>query len=388
LAKQRHAEIAGAGFGGLIAAIALAERGWSVRVHEKTPILRAEGFAISTQPNVIRILETVGTRDQTVRGGMQIMHRETRNARNECTMSIRGGGHRISRQHMVTVLAARATSLGVDIAANSPVSGADPGGALILESGERLTADLVIGADGINSVVRDSVDLLRSAKLHADGAMRFLVPRARSEPTDTVAQPTTCEYWSGARRVITSPCSETELYVAMSCLATDKEAKAVPLDARSWTRSFPHLASLFSSIEATADWSRIRWVQFQTVKLKRWSAGRVAILGDAANAMPPNLAQGAGCAMMNALSLAVALDETPDIELALANWERRERPLVEHTQFWSSLYSGFTVWPEFLRSLAFAALGRFAWLRRRYQRTANHIPTGYRPAAPPQETRS
>ena len=147
------------------------------------------------------------------------------------------------------------------------------------------------------------------------------------------------------------------------------------------------LADLFGSIAATADWSRIQWVQFQTIKLERWSAGRVAILGDAAHAMPPNLAQGAGCAMMNALALAVTLDETSNLEQALADWEQRERPLVEHTQFWSSLYSSFTVWPEFLRSIAFSALGRFAWLRRRYQRTANHIPTGYRSAASSQEIR-
>jgi len=47
--KPRHAEIAGAGFGGLVAAVALAERGWTVRLHEKTPILRAEGFSLALE---------------------------------------------------------------------------------------------------------------------------------------------------------------------------------------------------------------------------------------------------------------------------------------------------------------------------------------------------
>ena len=66
--------------------------------------------------------------------------------------------------------------------------------------------------------------------------------------------------------------------------------------------------------------------------LERWSTGRVAIVGDSAHAMPPTLAQGAGCAMMNALGLAVALDETDTVEAGLALWQQRERPLTDHTQ--------------------------------------------------------
>ena len=168
--------------------------------------------------------------------------------------------------------------------------------------------------------------------------------------------------------------------MAMSCLASDEEARAVPVDVGGWSRSFPHLGDLFRRIGAESDWSRIRWVQFQTISLKRWHAGRVAVLGDAAHAMPPNLGQGAGCAMMNALALAVALDEIGDVPAALSAWEERERPLTEHTQRWSEIYGRLTTWPEQMRSLAFHALGRVKWLRRRYQRTANHVPTGYRPA--------
>jgi 2-polyprenyl-6-methoxyphenol hydroxylase-like FAD-dependent oxidoreductase len=96
--------------------------------------------------------------------------------------------------------------------------------------------------------------------------------------------------------------------------------------------------------------------------------------------MPPNLGQGAGCAMMNTLALAVALEDGSDVPAALRAWEARERPLTEHTQRWSEIYGRLTTWPERMRSLAFTALGRVKWLRRRYQRTATHIPTGYRPA--------
>ena len=215
--------------------------------------------------------------------------------------------------------------------------------------------------------------------MHNDGALRTLTPRTPDDVAeDATLGPRTCEYWSGTRRVITSPCSSRELYVAMSCLAADAAGRAVPIDVGSWAKSFPHLTALFERIAAETDWSRVRWTRFETIRLKRWHAGKVAVLGDAAHAMSPNLGQGSGCAMMNALALAAALEELPELPRALERWERRERPLTEHTQRWSTLYGHVTHWPEQLRSLAFNALGNIGWLRRRYQRTANHIPTGYR----------
>jgi 2-polyprenyl-6-methoxyphenol hydroxylase-like FAD-dependent oxidoreductase len=242
-----------------------------------------------------------------------------------------------------------------------------------------LSADLVVGADGVNSAVRDSLGLLSQRTVHNDGALRTLTSRTPQDVAeDATLGPRTCEYWSGTRRVITSPCSSHELYVAMSCLAADAAGLAVPIDVGSWRKSFPHLTALFERIAAETDWSRVRWTRFETIRLKRWHAGKVAVLGDAAHAMSPNLGQGSGCAMMNALALAAALEEQSDLPRGLELWERRERPLTEHTQRWSTLYGHVTHWPEQLRSLAFNALGNIGWLRRRYQRTANHIPTGYR----------
>src|SRR5262249_12985209 len=119
-----------------------------------------------------------------------------------------------------------------------------------------------------------------------------------------------------------------------------------------------------------------RYDRFELIKLSRWSAGRVAVIGDAAHALPPNIGQGGGCAMMNALSLAVHLDRHADVGAALAAWEPNERPRTEHTQRVSLLYGLPTTWPPVLRTAAFALAGRSKWLTRQRTRTANHRPTG------------
>jgi 2-polyprenyl-6-methoxyphenol hydroxylase-like FAD-dependent oxidoreductase len=117
------------------------------------------------------------------------------------------------------------------------------------------------------------------------------------------------------------------------------------------------------------------WAPFMLIRLKQWSSGRVAVVGDAAHAMPPNLGQGGSCAMMGALSLAVHLERAADISQALQMWEKLERPLIEHTQKWSRLYSMLAAWPRILSgpALALLALPRF---KRQYRRMASHIPTG------------
>lgn len=377
----RHAEIAGAGFGGLVAAIGLARAGWTVRVHERTPFVRSEGYGIAVHRNGILVLKALGVFDEILQRSVRVSHLETRQADGSLSSRVPAKlTYRISRQHMVGVLCAAAQKEGVEVLLDSEVAGARSEGALLLKNGQALRADLVIGADGVNSRVRDSLELLQRQVFLPDGAMRFVFPvQSGLHPIDPVLGAPAIEYWSGSRRVIWNACAEDEIYVAMSCLATDKTGQGVPIELDSWRRAFPGLANDLAHMPQAVDWELVKWVRFQTVHLKRWSAGRVAILGDAAHAMPPNLGQGGGCAMMNALSLSVELADATSVEDALGRWERRERPLTEHTQKWSRMYSATTLWPPWLRSVAFAATGRIGWLRSQYQRTANHIPLGVKP---------
>jgi len=69
MATKGHSEIAGGGIAGLVAAAALTQRGWSVRVHERADHMRAYGAAIFAWYNLMRVLKAVGAYDEAVAGG-------------------------------------------------------------------------------------------------------------------------------------------------------------------------------------------------------------------------------------------------------------------------------------------------------------------------------
>jgi 2-polyprenyl-6-methoxyphenol hydroxylase-like FAD-dependent oxidoreductase len=372
---RRHAEIVGAGFAGLTAAAALAQRGWSVRVHERATDLRTTGAGIFLFENGLRVLNAVGALQQAIAGAHLAVIRETRNARNQVvsTFPFTSDGRRtyvVVRQQLMEAIADAARRAGAEILAGSEAIAADPDGIVVLKDGRTLRADLVVVADGVNSRLRDGLGLLKLRKRLGDGGIRMLIHR-RAEEADSEDGQKIIEYWSGRRRIIHAPCSRDWLYLALTTTLDDEDGKALPLCQSSWRRSFPYLAPLFKRIGDEG-----RWDPFEVVKLTSWSRGRVAVVGDAAHAQAPNLGQGGGCAMMNALGLAVALAETLEVEPALTHWERRERPLTEHTQRISSLYGAVTTWPDTLRSLALGVATRSHWLLEQRMRAANHNPTG------------
>jgi 2-polyprenyl-6-methoxyphenol hydroxylase-like FAD-dependent oxidoreductase len=372
---QRHAEIAGAGFAGLTAACALAQRGWSVRVHERADQLRTTGAGIYIYENGLRVLEAVGAYEVAVAGANPAHRREVRDERDRLISvhqwDANARAFSIVRQRVINALAATATRAGAEIVTSSQVAGAGADGELVLSDGRRLKADLVVGADGSNSRVRDTLGLLAKRKFLVDGCTRLLMEKTAAERAAGEGGATTIEYWSGTRRVLYTPCSESEIYIALTMLDSDDAAKAVPVRKDEWQRAFPHLQALIDRIGEQG-----RYDRFDLIRLKRWSAGRVAMIGDAAHALPPNIGQGGGCAMMNALSLAVYLEREHDVAAALATWEQKERPLTEHTQrisYWLGLP---TTWPPALRALTLAIAGRSKWLTAQRTRTARHRPTG------------
>jgi 2-polyprenyl-6-methoxyphenol hydroxylase-like FAD-dependent oxidoreductase len=373
---KRHAEIAGAGFAGLTAACALAQRGWSVRVHERGERLRTTGAGIYIYENGLRVLAAVGAYAAAVEGAPFAHTREVRDDRNRVISVHRWEGSRvfsIVRQTVINALAAAAERAGAEIVTGSVATAASADGELVLADGRKLKADLIVGADGSNSAVRQAVGLLWKRKFLVDGATRLLIAKTEQERVAADAG-TTVEYWSGTRRVLYTPCSENDIYIALTMLDRDEIAKATPVRKDAWKRWFPHLDPLVDRFGEQG-----RYDRFDMIKLRGWSAGRVALVGDAAHALPPNIGQGGGCAMMNALSLAVHLERHADVPAALAAWEKNERPITEHAQRISYLLGLPTTWPPLLRTIALGWAGRSKWLVRQRTKTALHRPTGTAP---------
>src|SRR6185437_9680604 len=135
---DRHAEIVGAGFAGLAAACALAQRGWSVRVHERADRLRTTGAGIYVYENGLRVLEKLGAYDAAVKGAPFAHTREVRDDKNRPISVHRWSGSRvfsIVRQTVINALAERARAAGVEIVLNSAAVSASPDGTLTLADG-------------------------------------------------------------------------------------------------------------------------------------------------------------------------------------------------------------------------------------------------------------
>ncbi len=374
MTRALHAEIAGGGLAALTAGIRLAHLGWTVRIHERSDAIRDSGSGIYIWENGLRVLEALGAHDDTVAGAVAGKGSEFRGRggasfpRMPASVKQKIRLYSIPRQQLLSALLKAARKAGVEVVLGSEAVGAEPDGHLRLAGGARLGADLVIGADGVYSKVRDALGLLSSFEEMQDGAVRAMIPRLSEDGDDRYV-----EHWSGARRILVTPVSRHQVYLALTCLHTDEAARSVPLRKDVWTESFPHLESMIGRI------SEARWDRFVTLKLRSWAAGNVAVLGDAAHAMTPNLGQGGGMAMQNAFSLATEMgtvgssDEVPE---ALNRWEARERALTEHTQTWSWLYGFLTTWPDDLRLAAMAAAGTTPWLVEQRFRTAQSIPYG------------
>jgi 2-polyprenyl-6-methoxyphenol hydroxylase-like FAD-dependent oxidoreductase len=370
----RHAEVAGAGLGGLAVSIALAQRGWTVRVHERSPELRMFGAGIWLWENGLRSLHALGVLKEATRrarpietlqavdqDGKVLMHRAFA-ARDRLLIP--------PRADLYDALISRADDLGVEICTESPMAEATPEGRLIAKNGREFDADLVVAADGAFSRLRDSLLLARRLDYLDEGYTRLLIPRLPDDPPTQII-----EHWSGSRRLLYDPCTDDQNYVCLCCNVDDELGRRVPVDKETWLSSFPHLASIIERIDEVGRWDRALGV-----RCRAWSRGRAVLVGDAAHAQPPNLGQGANLTFQNVLSLADFLDRDPQIPTALKRWEASERPLTDHVQRWTDIYGrAASAWPERFssqRSQVLEFASHIPWVDRQLNKAARHIPVG------------
>lgn len=338
--RTRRVEIAGGGFAGLTAAIALRQSGWDVRLHEKAEELRAFGAGIYLWYNGLRVLEAVDALEPVLQGSHTPPVYETWMQNKSVSRETFNGlpWRVMTRAHLHGALVDRARAVGVDIRADSEVVSADPAGRLTLHTGEVIEADLIVGADGVGSKVRDSIGFEQERWSSVDGIIRLIVPRLKERLGDGEWD-NTIDMWNlspRVQRILYSPCNRQELYLGFMAPAADPRGSRVPLDLEVWVEMFPFLEPCL--VEA-AKLQTARYDKYQTNKLDSWHRGKVALVGDAAHAMCPALAQGAGCSMVNALSLAQDLGVAASVEDALDAWEKRIRPITDRCQAISGDYA-------------------------------------------------
>jgi 2-polyprenyl-6-methoxyphenol hydroxylase-like FAD-dependent oxidoreductase len=370
--RARHAEIAGAGYAGLTMAMLLARRGWTVTVHERSVEVREIGAGIFLHNNGLVVLEEAGLMQELAPRGERLLRDRMVDHRGR-TMQERdlSGTYTrrwsFPRQAPIEVLHAAAVGAGVDIRTGAPIRSARPEGVLVAEDGEEHQADLVIAADGYRSVVRGSLGLTRLERRLPTTSIRFLLPGRELAP-----EPASTEHWSRRRRVALAACSPQHTYCYMACPEGDSRGSQVPIDVESWTDHFPRLQSVFELLHRSEPYKAYySWVQAHA-----WSRGRVALLGDAAHALPPTLGQGSNLAMSNARSLVTLLEQADDVPAALQAWEAAVRPTTDATQRWARHYDRMTkYWPNPLRQVrsrviwAFGAFPQLSARMRRADRT-------------------
>ncbi len=339
--KALRAQVAGAGFAGLTAAIALRQNGWDVTLHEKDSELRAFGAGIYLWHNGLRVLEGIDALNDVLHGTHTPPAYETwMQNKSVSKETFNGLPWRImTRAHLHNALVKRAKEVGVTVRTNSEAVSAEADGRLTLQTGEVLEADLIVGADGVGSKVRDSLGFKQDRWVSTDGIIRLIVPRHKDKLGDEANWDNTIDMWNfepRVQRILYSPCNKDELYLGLMAPAADPRGSRVPLDLDVWVEMFPFLEPCLAD---AAKLQQARYDKYATTKLDSWVRGKVALVGDSAHAMCPALAQGAGCAMVNAYSLAQDLAENSSVEDALVSWEKRIRPITDHTQYLSGEYA-------------------------------------------------
>jgi salicylate hydroxylase len=335
--------IAGGGIGGLCAALALLKAGIDCEVFEQAPELKEIGAGLQLSPNGNRVLFALGLEQGVRRWGVQTRDKEIRLWSTGQTWSQfdpRAGSaeqrygfpmylmHRGDLHAMLVTAVRRESPDAIRVA--SRCIGFDQGSSgvrLRLEDGREAIGDVLIGADGLHSRIREGLFGKAEAKFTGVVAWRGMVPVERlPEP---LRRPLSSQ-WIGPKGHATCyPVRRGELLNFVG------EVERDDWRVESWIEPGTHAECLADYPGWHADLRRIiqstvalyKWAIFLRDPLPKWSVDRVSLLGDACHPTVPFLGQGANMAIEDALVLAACLSRIDDPVAALARYEnaRRER---------------------------------------------------------------
>jgi 2-polyprenyl-6-methoxyphenol hydroxylase-like FAD-dependent oxidoreductase len=342
--------IVGAGIGGLAVAATLRRFGMRAQVYEQAPRIERIGAGIQMMPNSMKVLREIGLEERLRRVSfMPYSHLnrvwDTGEVTRELPMpeSLYGAPylcmHRADLHGaLFSVLPPGSVHLGRKLV------GFDQSAdrvALTFADGSRTTADLVVGADGVHSEVRDIV-VGPDAPVHRGRiAYRAVFPSALMNGRDI--GPSRTKWWGVDRHIVIyyTNSARGEIY-----FVTSVPEPAEWLTRESWSAKgeVEELRAAYEGfhedvravLEACPDCHK--WAILEREPLPRWSDGRVVLLGDAAHPMTPYMAQGGCTAIEDAAVLARCLAEVDgeDIEGALRRYEAHRKPRTSVIQAISS----------------------------------------------------
>jgi salicylate hydroxylase len=338
--------VIGAGIGGLAAALTLRRAGIEVRVFEQAAGLHEVGAGIQISPNATRILHRLGLEQPLHRYGVRpraVVIRRWDNGReitrqslaDACERDFGAPYYHFHRAELLEVLAA-AVPDGV-ISLDHRCIGLSQHADCVevrFHNGVTAAADLVVGADGIHSTVREAILGPESPRFSGHVAYRGLVPAARV--ADLGLELVASSWWGPDHHFVHYFVGAGARYLNWVAVTPGEwrieswTARGEVTDAlKEFEGWHPQLRAMIGAVDATN-----RWALYDRDPLPRWTVGRVTLLGDAAHAMLPYMAQGAVQAIEDAAVLAKCLERASvhNVDAALRRYEQTRRPRASRCQ--------------------------------------------------------
>jgi 2-polyprenyl-6-methoxyphenol hydroxylase-like FAD-dependent oxidoreductase len=358
--------IVGAGVAGLALAARLTAAEAEVEVVEKASTW-SSGTGIYLPGNAVRAMRDLGIADQVMPAGKVNRRRRylTSDGNTLFEIDVEEFWRHLSppigvhRSHLHGALLDRAG--GSRIHMGTAITGLTQDGSVVstnFSDGRRDDYDLVVGADGLHSTVRRLVfgeGAERPARLGAV-SWRSVVPNNWDLDSWTV--------WTGRDSLLlTVPIDLDRIYVFAST-ASD------PYAGRPWDRD--EMAALFDDFTSPVtdvvesmnlEPDQIHFSPLDQVDQSPWHRGNVVLIGDAAHAMAPTMAQGAALAMEDALVLSELLVSGPDPTWAVAAFEERRRPRVDWVREHTNRQASLLRLPYAVRNLSAMLMGSRLWER-------------------------
>lgn len=337
-AKQtKTVVIVGAGIGGLTAALALLKRGHSVQIYEQADILREIGAGVQVSANGMAVFDELGLVPDIMETAAHPERREVRmwntgqawTAFDLGSVSVATYGHAyvtMYRPDLLAILLRAVTGLDPNaVRLGRRAVGCETVGdraVVHFVDGSTAEGDVVIGADGIHSVIRASLHAADNAEFTGLVAWRGIIPMTHLP--SRLARSVASNWIGPGRHVVQYPLRRTELMNFVGIVERSdwlEESWTTPGTHREMSADFAgwhdDVHTMISAIPQPYLWA---------LKLRRplssWSVGRVTLMGDACHPMLPFLAQGAVMAIEDGLILARALDaHGDDVPGALQSYE-------------------------------------------------------------------